>query len=366
VNIDVRKRGTEYTLNGKATRLRMATSFGWLGLIRQRRLKDANLWCDRMNDIGMHGMRVFGEYAGWAGNFFFKQVAPLYDTWDWNDHRTPGSWIKINKVNDRVLSKAIELLQKHGLIMEYVVSATAKARRRPDGFVVEFQEHMCRAAADWFRGYEDDFGPTNAMYEVINEYDTVKDQFSMNQLGETFRRWHVRDYPGSLISASPGGGGEPEYPIGGSGATDIRLHPERGKRWKASVSAPIIEKLLRDFKVPVYFNETNHVMEKDEWDEWIPQIPSWANISTKDHRGVVEQANVALEAGASYDLHWFGGMLTEPNRAMSRVELAWKESFNPSAPLPPPPPPPDEPPAEEEPSFWARLFSLLKGFLAQG
>ncbi len=155
-------RGTSFLWNGQPRQLHIATSFGWLGLLRQRRFKEAKQWLERMKNLGMDGIRVFGEYRDWQHNFFFSQVPALYDLWDWNARR--GSLVVITKLHEKLLARAIEYLQEFDMIMEYSVSATVKAFSNK--VIPGYRDHMCRAIAQWFAGYEQFHGATNTIFEV--------------------------------------------------------------------------------------------------------------------------------------------------------------------------------------------------------
>ena len=357
-------KGTSFTLNGVKRQLHMATSFGWLGLIANRRSADAARWLDRMQSIGMDGVRVFGEYKDWEHNEFFSQVAPLYDVWDWSARR--GSAVVIRPQMARTLRRAIKLLQQRGMVMEYVVSATAKALPLIPGY----QDHMCRAIAQWFDDYEQAFGPHNTLFEIANEYDVTRQpSLTPNEIREIGRRWRVArpenpgqraDHPGSLLSISEGGEGSGdwaiEYPV--ETLSHVNIHSPRGRDW-IQVGEEI-DRFTTLWKKPVYLNENMHYMSKAEWDSWVPRIPKWAGLSSKDHRGIVEQSQITFAHGGSYCLHFMTGMLTEPDRPITKVEEAWKEAYGPtSAPLPPPPPEPEPDTGTAEPGFWGRLLRWI-------
>ncbi len=359
-------KGTSFTWNGDKRQLHMATSCGLLGWVANHQIDVAAQWLDRMQAIGMDGVRVFGEYKDWEDNFFFKQVSPLYDVWDWQARR--GSAVQIRPKMARTLRRAIKLLQQRGMVMEYVVSATAKALPLIPGF----QDHMCRAIAQWFDDWEQAFGPHNTLFEISNEYDVTRQKaLTPDEIRNIGRRWRVNrpeapggrpDHPGSLLSISEGregsGDWDIKYPV--STLSHINIHSPRDRDW-TSVGNDI-DFFLDTFGKPVYLNENNHYMSKDEWAEWVPQIPQWAGLSTKDHNGIIEQANDAFSHGASYCLHFMTGMLTDPARPVTKVEHAWAEAFGPSqAPEPPPVLPPPVPGTPDEPGFWGRLLQFLKG-----
>jgi len=362
-------KGTSFTWNGEKRLLHMATSFGVLGWIAERESDVAARWLDRMQAIGMDGVRVFGEYKGWEDNFFFKQVPPLYDVWDWKASR--GSAVKIRPKMARVLRRAIKLLQQRGMVMEYVVSATAKSLPLISGY----QGHMCRAISQWFDEYEQALGPHNTLFEITNEYDTGRfHKLDAARIWDIGRRWRVArpenpdgrpDHPGSLLSISEGGedpddfGWKIEYPV--ETLSHINIHSPRNREWR-SVGFEI-DRFKEKYRKPIYLNENNHYMSKEEWDEWIPRIPGWAGISTRDAKGIIIQAEQTFAHQASYCLHFMTGMLTDPDRPMTRVEEAWREAFGHTPVSPPPPQLPPEPepdPGTPEPGFWGRLLKFLR------
>lgn len=372
--VKLETKGTSFTWNGAKRQLHMATSFGLLGWIANRQTDVAAAWLDRMQTIGMDGVRVFGEYKDWEENFFFSRVSPLYDVWDWEARR--GSAVTIRPKMARTLRRAIKLLQQRGMVMEYVVSATAKALPVIPGF----QDHMCRAIAQWFDDYEQALGPHNTLFEICNEYDvTRQQQLTANEIREIGRRWRVSrpenedgrpDHPGSLLSISEGGEGsgdwDIEYPV--ETLSHVNIHSPRDKNWKDV--GEDIDGFLKRYRKPVYLNENMHYMSKAEWDEWIPRIPGWAGLSSKDHKGIIEQATEAFDHKASYCLHFMTGMLTDPTRPMTKVELAWKEAFGPrTSPEPPPvlpsdPGPGDTPELPSKKGFWGRLLdAIVRGLL---
>ena len=344
----------------------MATSFGLLGHIAEQNSDVAARWLDRMQLIGMDGVRVFGEYKDWEENFFFSRVAPLYDVWDWQANR--GSKIQIRPKMARTLRRAIKLLQQRGMVMEYVVSATAKALPLIPGF----QDHMCRAIAQWFDEWEQANGPHNTMFEISNEYDVTRQpRLTPNEIRDIGRRWRVArpensggrpDHPGSLLGISEGGEGagkwDTNYPV--DTLSHINIHSPRRRGWQDT--APEISRYLSRYKKPVYLNENQHYMSAEEWAEWIPQIGSWEGLSSKDHRGIIQQAHNTFEAGASYCLHFMTGMLTEPDRPFTKVEAAWKDAFGPPiAPEPPPTLPEDPEPDAGTTSrgFWGKCVQTI-------
>jgi hypothetical protein len=345
----------------------MATSFGFLGWIANHQVDVSAQWLDRMQSLGMDGIRVFGEYADWEGNLFFGEhnIPPLYDVWDWQARR--GSAVQIRPKMARVLRRAIKLLQQRGMVMEYVVSATAKALPLIPGF----QDHMCRAISQWFDDYRNAFGPHNTMFEIANEYDVTRQkQLTANEIRDIGRRWRLArpenpggrpDHPDSLLSISEGGEGSGdwniEYPV--ETLSHVNIHSPRGRDWPQV--GPEINRFLAKYKKPVYLNENIHYMSRDEWDVWIPRIPKWAGLSTKNHVDVILQAEEAFNEGASYCLHFMTGMLTDPSRPLTKVEEAWKEAFGPSSAPPPPPEPVEPAPGTPGRGFWGAVWSFLKG-----
>ena len=345
----------------------MATSFGLLGYIANFQADVAARWLDRMQEIGMDGVRVFGEYKDWEENFFFSRVSPLYDVWDWEANR--GSQIQIRPKMARTLRRAIKLLQQRGMVMEYVVSATAKALPLIPGY----QDHMCRAIAQWFDDWEQANGPHNTMFEIANEYDVTRQpRLTPNEIREIGRRWRVArpensggrpDHPGSLLGISEGGEGagqwDTQYPV--DTLSHVNIHSPRGRGW--TDVKPEIKRYYDKYRKPVFLNENMHYMSPEQWAEWIPQIPSWAGLSTKDHRSILIQAQNTFDAGASYCLHFMTGMLSDPSLPITKMEKVWDEAFGPvSAPEPPPNLPPEEPePAPGTPGtgFWGRVFKWI-------
>jgi hypothetical protein len=209
-------------------------------------------------------------------------------------------------------------------------------------------------------------------FEISNEYDvTRQDELTTREIHDIGRRWRVArpenpggqpDYPGSLLSISEGGEEgagkwEIEYPTGT--LSHINIHTPRGRDWKNV--GPDIQRFLNKYKKPVILNENNHYMEPEQWAEWIPQIPNWAGISTKDAKGIIEQAKNAYAAGAAgYTLHWMTGMLTNPDLPLTKVEKLWKAEFGAEAPPPPDPEPEPEP---EGKSFWQKILDFLVSIL---
>ncbi len=366
MNVILGVKGTDFTWNGQRRQLHMATSFGWLGLLRQRRFREANQWLERMAKLGMDGIRDFGEYRDWQHNFFFAQVPALYDVWDWNAPR--GSKVVITKANEKVLTKAIELLQKFDMIMEYSVSATVKAFSNE--VIPGYRDHMCRAIAQWFAGYEQFHGATNTLFEIENEYDTVetRKRLTVKEIADIARRFRVQrpennpplpDFPGSLLGISEGGEGAGKWDIEYDPKyfSHINIHSPRGRDWEDVGSD--IKKFLKKYKKPVYLNENMHYMTRDEWNEWVnDRWPTLSGLSTKSHKGIIQQANNAFDAGASYCLHFMTGMITDPGRPLTRVEEAWKEAFNPSAPPPSPAIPPPLPGPKTEPGWKKLLYGI--------
>lgn len=318
-----------------------------------------------MQGIGMDGIRVFGEYKDWEHNGFFMQVSPLYDTWRWTVQR--GSEVSITAVNSRILRRAITLLQERGMIMEYVISATAKALPLIPGY----QEHMCRAVSQWF-DLVSPGGAHNTMFEIANEYDVTRQEpLAGVTISEIGRRWrigrperpdHRADHPNTLLSISEGGEGAGDwdihYPV--ETLSHLNVHSPRNHEWE-DVGVDI--NIFQDrYRKPVYLNENIHCMEKAEWDEWIPRIPNWAGLSTRDAKRVIEQATNAFDAGASYCLHFMTGMLTEPDRPVTQVERLWKEAFNPGAPEPPPTLPSGPGDTPDGPGWLRRLLDIISGW----
>lgn len=363
MNVILSVKGTDFAWNGQKRLLHMATSFGWLGLIRQRRFREAKQWLERMANLGMDGIRVFGEYRDWQHNFFFAQVPALYDVWDWSAPR--GSKVVITKTNQKVLTKAIEFLQEFDMIMEYSVSATVKAFSNE--LIPGYRDHMCRAIAQWFAGYEQFHGATNTLFEVENEYDTVelKKRLTANEIDDIARRFRVRrpennpplpDFPGGLLGISEGGEGAGKWDIAydPENFSHVNIHSPRGRNWERVGSE--VDRFLVKYKKPVYLNENNHFMSEEEWDEWIPQIPNWEGLSTKNAKGIIRQAEDAFRHGASYCLHFMTGMLTDPGRDLTRVEEMWKEAFNPVVDTPPLSPPPPPPPGDKTEPGWKKVL----------
>lgn len=368
-NVILSTRGTNFLWNGKPETLLTATSFGFMGLP----LDDKKRWLDRVQDWGANGIRVFGEYMGFTGKFFWDQLAPLPNNWDWD---AVGSKIQILPSHAKLLRQTIRILQQRDMIMEYTITATLKGRanslRDPS-----FRSHMCRAIGRWFYEYELEHGATNTLFEIENEFDTVemKKRLALDSIDKIARRFrvtrpendppdHLPDYFGSLIGISEGGQSPNDWKVGYPTRfmSHIPFHSPRNRDWEKV--GKDIEKMKAKFELPIYLNENIHVMESEEWDEWIPQIPKWAGLSTKNAKRVLEQALDTIEHKASYCLHYMTGMITNPRRPITRVEKFFKEVFNPggSPPVLPPPPPP--PPVKK--SFWEKLFKFLGEFFFYG
>ena len=59
---------------------------------------------------------------------------------------------------------------------------------------------MNRAIGVWMNKYAAENGGTNMFYEVINERDVASPfQLKNEELNDIFRRFHIRDFPGSLL-----------------------------------------------------------------------------------------------------------------------------------------------------------------------
>ena len=360
MNTKVGTKGMSMTLNGQRTQLLLASSFGWLGLLRNRQYTKARKWLRRMKAIGCHGIRVFGEYKDWEHNFFFSQVAPLYDVWDWEVPR--GSLVQINKQNARVLRRAVEMLREEDMIMEYVVSATAKALPLFPGF----QDHMCRAVAQFFQA-EWPRGDHNTYFEISNEYDVTRQvQLTSAEIRDIGRRWRVArpenngaaDNPGALLSISEGGEGagkwDIEYPV--ETLSHVNIHSPRGHDW--TNVAPEIKRFKSKYRKPICLNENMHFMTHEQWEEWIPQIPGWAGLSTTNAKAVLKQCQNARSAGAAvYCLHFMTGMLTDPDLPITEVERLFQRVYGPEEQALPPIPGPD--PIEERLNALEKLIAIL-------
>lgn len=366
MKVKLGERGTSFTWNGKPRTLLMGTAFGFMGLS----LDDKKRWLDRMQDIGMDGVRVFGEYMGFTGKFFWDQLAPLPDNWDWD---AVGSEIDILPEHAKILRQTIRVLQQRGMIMEYVITATLKGRadklKDPS-----FRGHMCRAIGRWFYRYELEHGATNTLFEIENEYDTVAPErrLTLETIDKIARRFRIirpensppdPDYPGSLIGISEGGQSPNDWKVGydTTHMSHIPFHSPRVRDWE--IVGPDIRKMQREFGLPIYLNENIHYMTGEEWREWVPQIPKWAGLSTTNAKRVLEQAIDAIDNGASYCLHTMTFMITNPNRPITKIEKFFKDVFNPGGPDPSPPPP-DDPPPDPKKSFWETVWAFLKGLFS--
>jgi hypothetical protein len=317
----------------------MRTSFKLLGQIHNNEDK-AKRWLERVKGQGFHGVRLFGETHWWGPPFF--GLPPRQDFF--NLKTKPGSGFRLTGEYKNATRRLIELLQEFDLIGEFSTLATLKGSGRgadPREDIIGWNSHALRATAEWFRELRKQYGSTNLLYETVNEHDAHAEKLPRSELRNQARRWKTRDLPGSLIGISHGGRWDFQYPVGDgpNEYTHINIHaPRQGKWWQPEDE---ITNLLKH-GFPVYFNETMHYMSQEQWDEWIPQIPKWARLSTTDWVRLQQFWNLCLNKGISFCFHDFVGMATDPDMAETPAERAFREQFGEGNPPPPPPPPPPD------------------------
>jgi hypothetical protein len=345
MNYEIRKDGRHFTLNGKKTKLRMRTSFKFMGWLMEGKEGKARRWLERVKKQGFHGIRVFGETHLWGPPFF--GLPPVNHPFNLNSG--VGSGFKLTPKHKQVLRRFVELLQEYDLVSEYSVLATLKGTWNQDPRVanghdvVGWNSHALRTVSEEFLKIRDQLGATNCLFETFNEFDAHAVSIPRGELHNEARRWKVRDLPGSLIGVSRGGRWDFDYDVG-DGARQFshcNIHSPRRAKW-----FEIADDLQRVRGVvgehPIYLNENMHYMTQAEWDEWIPKVPKWANLSTTDWVRIQQQWNYAYNADVSYCVHDFIGMQTDPDAEWSPLEHAHAEQFGDGGPPPPPPPPPPD------------------------
>jgi hypothetical protein len=345
MKIQVRKRGKDFLLNGRPTKLRMRTSFKLFGWILQGRMDKARGWLERIKRQGFHGPRVFGETHYWGPPFF--GLPPVNDPYNLNTG--VGSGFKMTTRHKKALRQLVELLHEYEMVAEFSVLATLKGRNRPDRReenghdIVGWNSHALRRTAEELFTIREQMGSLNMLFETFNEFDAHAVPIGRGELHMEAQRWKTRDLPGSLIGVSHGGRWDYDYKVGNGPQefTHCNIHSRRDQQWwKIADDLEELRSKVKDH--PIYLNENMHYMTQDQWDEWIPKVPKWARLSSTDWRRIQEQWNYAYNFGASYCVHDFTGMATDPDMPESPLEIAHREQFGDGGPPPPPPPPPPD------------------------
>jgi hypothetical protein len=305
--------------------MKMRSSFAFMRHLDQWALGNggvhedrADRWLERCKKQGFDGIRVFGETNYWTGGDFYPTIKTVGPIWDWgalqNGHRPD----RMTPHNDKIIRKLIEKLKKHDMICNYVVDATMKHSGINAGTI----GHCIRQTANFMNALEKELGSVNLWIEGHNEWaahnQAKLDIWELNQQALRFRR--EDQWPGSIITVSESvGANKFSYKVGGKYYDAVDIHPDRkGEWWKL----PGNWGHLNGQGVPVYFSETIHYMSPEQWDYWVPKIPKWAGLSTKNWERLIEFMETSTGAGASFCVHDMTGQMTDPDAPISPLEEA--------------------------------------------
>lgn len=359
--------GNDFVINGVAKPLFMRSSFSTMAYLSNWAEGQGGFWesavdywFERVKSQGFDGVRVFGETSGWRrGNsaFFSKQATPD-NIWNLNALRAGIRPVRLTVLNQKIILKLIEKLQKHGLVAEYVTDATLKH----DGVSAGTIGHCIRQTARFFYHIEnriidpdvivpyliDQFrdvlesGDINIFHELHNEWDAHNQAgLDLGELELQFVR-HRRytngepgQWPRGIVGVSHGGRNEIEYPVSRpNGADYVALHPERSGEWWTYTD---LER--RYSHKPRYYNESKCYLSPREWTQWVETGVFGANACTKDLTKYMKFMDETMHNGISFCVHDFVGMASGFFNGQELPTSLLEEELG---GITPPPPPPDE------------------------
>ena len=328
----------------------MRTSFCLLGHYQAGNRNKAREWLDRIKEQGFDGPRVFGENENWfidneEAKFFGN---PKYTThtvaWG-NTNARGGASSKIKLIPGYIgyVSELSEDLLERDMVAEFCTNATAKTWVNSG-----WSSHGANKFSQLFAELFPDPQRTPFLHETINEADahthrswadkdglTDEGRSELKRMGPRWRRSSSdpghRNYPGSTIGVSAGGQYSPGFDD--TGYTHRNIHPPRGNKWDVGPDGEDIgsffQSVLRNKSQgrPIAFNETIHYMTPEQWDEWIPIIPKWAGLSTKEASRCLDYYERLLKAGCSVCVHDMNGMGTWPDAPLSHLEKRMVEIY---------------------------------------
>ena len=153
--IRVSTQGNRFTLNGDPTVLFMRSSFSTMHYLCEWAegqggwYEDAvDRFFERCLSQEFNGVRIFGETSGWSRgtSAFFKHQATRDGLWNLGALRAGHRPEELQILNQKVILKLIEKLQKHGLVAEYVTDCTLKH----DGVEADTIGHCIRQTASFW------------------------------------------------------------------------------------------------------------------------------------------------------------------------------------------------------------------------
>ena len=303
--------------------------------------EQVNRWFERVASLGLHGVRVFGETTDWgrSDHMFFNGDRATSDLmWDYDELRAGSRPRDLTTHNQVMLLKLHDLLQKHGLIAEYVIDATLK---HTPGVGWDVIGHCIRQTMAFFR--EQEF--SNILVELHNEWDAhsqgswlASEYDRQGALGELNRQLNrvrrAEQWPDAVFGVSHGGRNDIEYDVV-SDKQYVAYHPERQGDWHLTTN------LGREYRGlnPVYYNESKHFIDPMDWDGTIGAGWFRPQSSTRDIGRYWRFFTESYDNGISFCFHHLQGMYSDASLPLNTLEHRIADAFGPGAPPLPTPPP---------------------------
>lgn len=227
----------------------------------------------------------------------------------------------------------------------------------------------------YLKELREELGYLPAIFEFVNEYQTVSPQLTFAQISNMCQRFHVRGPTGEVVGMDCGGpifadkAPRPYPKFSSQGGAwepdDVRYHPPRDVEipwWEMPKYTDFVDKR------PVYIDEPILLMPKEAYDN-LPPGHWWRYGGTKSKKHYGDMLEGHWEKGHYTCIH--DGGSDSGSRHGGGVSAGWVPGF---ADVPgevdewikdllgvgPAPPPPPPPPPDPEPGFWEKLIEWLK------
>lgn len=361
--------GSDFLINGVPKTLLMRSSFSTMAYLSKWAKGQGGFWEDavdhffeRCKSQGFDGVRIFGETSGWlrGSSRFFSKQATEQNVWDLNRLRSGIRPKNLTLLNQKIILKLIEKLQKHSLIAEYVTDATLKG----DGVSAGTIGHCIRQTASFFYHVENGIlDPDVIDSRIVNQFSEVLTSGDINLFHELHNEWdahnragldlrelklqfirhrRIKDgtpeqWPRGIVGVSHGGRNEVDYPVGRpNGADYVALHPSRSGQWWTYTD------LERRYSTkPRYYNESKCYLSPEEWVKWVEGGVFRTNSCTKELNKYLRFMEETLHNGISFCVHDFVGMASGFFEKEELPTSPLEEELGGVVPPPPPPPPPE-------------------------
>lgn len=331
--------GSQFEIDGQRRPYLIQSWFKMMSWLRAPTLDmgKAHRACERIEELGFDGIRIFDEHHDWEGNTFLTHGAPLSKPY--NLRQTTSSAFDLSGEQKVSYLRLLELLSQHDLIAELCINATIKTSPgylggKPDR-TVRYWERMLRTVMQYVNQHDVE---GRIIWENCNEFDAHIStdayrflRFDSNgvDLVPRMAERAEQDAPGRPFGISQGGEWEPiKYKA--PPYTHANIHSTRHADWW-NISDKINKAKAMFAGVPLALNENMHGMSRAQWDYWVtqghhPNPAKLANQSVPDTDVDVElmlrQYTAARDAEVSYCLHNANGIFSDPDLPLDGFELA--------------------------------------------